>query len=171
MTTPLKKYYDKDFSNCVKVHMRYELRGEFIYGSILYDFTAFTAFTAFYVAQDNLDRAFFEEFLKQMKYGETQFQFNNDVTFPGIKYFAGKYETSGPENFKLRAKAFGDMDWIDKDQIQSSTRVFIYSESDLPDDEVAELKQYAKSHGHNLQFRSHKFVSERKQRQITLNLN
>lgn len=169
--TPLKKYYDKDFSNCVKVHMRSEHEGHLIYGAILYDFTAFTAFTSFYVAEVDMDRQFFERFLEQLKYGQTQFQFNNDVTFPTLKYFSGKYETSGPEDFKLRAKAFGDTEWVDKDQIQSSTRVFIYSESDLPEEEITILKQTAKTFGHNLQFRSHKFVKERKERAFTLNMN
>ena len=167
----LKEYYDKDFNNCVKVHMRLEMRGLFVYGAILYDFTGFMAYTAFYVSQDNLDRSFFEELLRQLKYGETQFQFNNDVTFPLAKYFSGEFETAGPENFRLKAKFYGDTEWLDKDQIQSSRRIFIYSESDLPDNEIKDLKQVAATLGHNLQFRSQKFVTERKKREFILGLN
>ena len=167
----LKEYYDKDFNNCVKVHMRLQLQEIFIYGAILYDFTAFTSFTAFYVAEENIERSFFEELLRQLKYGETQFQFNNDVTFPPVKYFPGVFETSGPFNFKLKAKCFGDTHWTEKDEIQSSRRVFIYSESDLTDAEIAELKQFATSLGHNLQFRSKRFVEERSKREINIYLN
>jgi hypothetical protein len=151
--------------------MRTEHEGYMIYGAIIYDFTAFTSFTSFYVGEQNHNWQFFERFLEKLKYGQTQFEFNNDVTFPTLKYFAGKYETSGPDNFKLRAKAFGDTEWVDKDQIQSSTRVFIYSESDLTDEDIITLKQTAKSQGHNLQFRSHKFAKERKERAFTLNMN
>ena len=167
----LKEYYDKDFSNCVKVHMRLELQGLFVYGAILYDFTGFMAYTSFYVEHENLDRSFFEDLLRQLKYGETQFQFNNDVTFPSAKYFSGEFETKGPENFSLKAKFYGDTEWLDKDQIHSSRRVFIYSESDLSVHDVEELKQLATTLGHNVQFRSQKFVMERKKREFTLGLN
>lgn len=165
----LKEYYDGDFSNCVKVHMRLVMNDVFIYGAILYDFTAFTAFTAFYVSETNHNRSFFETLLSQLKYGETEFQFNNDVTFPDN--FPGEFETSGPFDFTLKAKFYGDTEWLDKNRIQSSTRVFIYSESDLPDNEIADLKEYAASLGHNLQFRSTKFIMERRKRAITVNLN
>ncbi|MBT1706113.1 hypothetical protein [Chryseosolibacter indicus] len=165
----LKEYYDKDFSNCVKVHMRADMNGVFVYGAILYDFTAFTAFTAFYVSETDYHLPFFKELLEQLEYGKTEFQFNNDVTFP--KDFPGEFETSGPFDFKLKARFYGDTDWLDKDRIKSSTRVFIYSETDLHDNEIAELKEHATTLGHNLQFRSKKFMMERRKREITVSLN
>ncbi len=167
----LKEYYDRDFPNCVKVHMRLELQGIFVYGAILYDFTAFTAYTTFYVAEDNLERLFFEELLKQLRYGETQFQFNNEVSLPQAKYFPGRFETKGPENFVLRALSYGDTEWVDKDQIQASRRIFIYSESDFTDEEIRGLKEFATQQGHNLQLRSTKFLTERNQWEFKIGLN
>jgi hypothetical protein len=164
----LKEYYDNDFNHCVKVHMRLEMDGLFVYGAICYDFTAFTAFTSFYVSEENLDRSFFEELLRKLKYGETQFQFDNEVTFPSPKDFPGEFETEGPFNFSLKAKFYGDMDWMDKDEIQSSRRIFIYSESNLPDNEIKDLKQFAGTLTHNLHFRSKKFMMERGEKERTL---
>lgn len=164
----LKEYFDKDFSNCIKLHVILPTGDILVDGVICYDFVAYIAYSSFYVSRGDITKQFYEHLLGQLSYGKTEFQFNNAVTLPSAKEFLGTFNLENKDGFKISAKFFGDTDWIGKDEMQSSKRIFIYSESNLTDDEIRELKITANSLGHNLQFRSEKYRSERSMREKPL---
>ena len=60
---------------------------------------------------------------------------------------------------------------MDKDDIHASRRIFIYSETDFSDESIISLKAYAKSIGHDLQFRGENFRAERSAKAMKPGLN
>jgi len=61
----------------------------------------------------------------------------------------------------VAAKFFGDPDWTTFSEMKGSTRLFVYSETELTIEQVAELKLAARNKGHDLQFRSPVHAAER----------
>src|SRR5581483_328877 len=76
------------------------------------------------------------------------------VTLPSARLFPGQIEIRNTNPFELRASFHGDTEWISGNEIPTSTRVFIYTESRLSADEISQLKQRARDLGERVQFRS-----------------
>src|SRR5436309_11213458 len=72
-------------------------------------------------------------------------------------------DSIGEVGFKIsiRARFHGDPHWTSWKDVSMSRRIFIYSDSDLTDDEILLLQAEGKAVGHDIQFRSHRHVSER----------
>ena len=122
--------------------------------ALLYDFTSFTAFLACYIPGDQHSPQMFFQLIEALQPGKSQVMFGDKVTLPSARTFPGKLEIEEYQPFRLCANFHGDPEWISSNEIPASTRVFIYSESRLNDDQISELKKRGKELGHRVQFRS-----------------
>src|SRR5262249_5863645 len=108
--------------------------------------------------------AYFVELLNKIKHGKTSVTLDSRITLPSGRDFPGQIEVkNAPGDFEIRAKYHGDPTWMSTKEITTSApaRIFIYSESDLPESEILELKREGLTLGHEVQFRSVKYVIER----------
>jgi hypothetical protein len=158
----IREYFDADFNSAARVHVRIPAgNGLNVEAVILYDFSAYTAFLACYVPGAEHDLDFFETFIKGLEYGKTSVQLDGKVTLPSARAFPGQLRVENASPFKMAAQFFGDPGWVSTEHIQATKRVFIYSESQLRDDEISQLKETAQKLGHEIQFRSTKHANER----------
>ena len=159
----LRQYFETDFSNCVKVQVKLEFNGKMQDAVLMYDFNGFLAYFAIYIESKSLDLDFFYKLIGLLEYGKTQVHFRGGVTLPSAKSFPGALEIKNKNPFEICAQFFGDPEWVSSKSIQTSRRIFLYSETDLPENELLELKAMAQEHGHSLPFRSNAYRDRRSQ--------
>ena len=158
----IREYFDADFNSAARVHVKIPAsNGLNVEAVVLYDFSAYAAFLACYVPGAEHDLDFFETFIKGLEYGKTPVQLDGKVTLPSARAFPGRLRVENASHFKMAAQFFGDPGWVSTEHIQATKRVFIYSKSQLGDDEITELKETARKLGHEIQFRSTKHADER----------
>jgi hypothetical protein len=158
----LREFFDTDFSHTVKLHAKFpteELAD--IQAVILFDFSGHMAFFACYVQGADRPLDFFLRLLKALDYGRTQFQLDGKITLPSARTFPGALRVGNTNPLEVLARFHGDVDWLSIHDIQSSRRVFIYSETSLKEADLRSLKSVAKDEGHHLQFRSIEHAAER----------
>ena len=80
---------------------------------------------------------------------------------PSARQFPGELRIENKNPLELLARFFGDPSWISAKDVKSSQRVFIYSETQLTDDELLKLKEEGSKLGHEIQFRSQAYVKGR----------
>ncbi|MFO0885013.1 MAG: toll/interleukin-1 receptor domain-containing protein [Pirellulales bacterium] len=125
---------------------------------VLYDIPAFAAYIAVYIAQTGMDCAFYKDLLKQLLYGRSIFPSSGKIRLPEIKRLNGDLRLYQQPELQVQYKFWGSNVWQNAMEIQATRRVFIYSESDLPTEDIEHLCSYAKSLGHKLEFRDHKYI-------------
>ncbi|MBI5572092.1 MAG: toll/interleukin-1 receptor domain-containing protein [Desulfomonile tiedjei] len=157
----LREYFESDFGYGFRFHIKMPFRDGFIEGMIIYDFASWSAFLALYVPDDDKDIEFFLDLIAAIEYGRTKVNLDGKVSLPLAKEFPGQLQVENKTDFELLAQYFGDTEWMSTKHIPASKRVFIYSETDLPVDEIAVLKRSAKERGLEAQFRSDRFAQER----------
>jgi hypothetical protein len=157
----LREYFETDFGHNFKFHIKLPFREERIDGVILYDFAGFFAFTALYVPGNDKILEFFLDLISEIEYGKTKVDFDGKVTLPPAKEFPGRLLVKNEPDFEMLGQYFGDTEWKSTKDMPTSRRIFVYSESDLPADQVAEFKAEARERGLDVQFRSQTFALER----------
>ena len=157
----IREYYEKDFSHNTRLHVKIPFEGDYIEGSVLYDFAGFFAFLAVYVPEGRGKDLDYLKRLASLSYEKMQVTLNGRVTLPSAKEFHGKLRVENKEDFEVLAKHFGDNEWISTKNIQSSRRLFVYGEIEMSEKELADLKTMAREHGHELQIRGEQFRIER----------
>ena len=100
--------------------------------------------------------------------GTTQFRVDGKVTLPSAKRFHGTLSVENTPDFEISAQFWGSPDPESRKDLESSRRLFIYSESNLTDDEIMQLKKTGKDMGHVVQFRSDWYVIGRTQFEVPL---
>jgi hypothetical protein len=163
----LREYFDADFNYAVRVHVKLPAYEPDIDVIVLYDFSAYTAFIACYIPVSQYTLRDFLQLMEALKPGKTQFNLGDKTNLPSARLIPGRLEVRN-NPFEIRVKFFGDAEWISSQQIRSSPRVFIYSESHLAEDEVMQLKQKGSDIGLQVQFRSTDHASERSQGETPL---
>src|SRR5207302_2156280 len=128
MSSP-RDYFDTDFSYATRVHVRLPANRPDIEVALLYDFSAFTAFLACYVPGTQIPLEAFLQLLEALQAGKSQVTFDGKVTLPSARMFPGNMEVKNTNPFEIRAHFFGDTESISIIEIPTSTRIFIYSES------------------------------------------
>jgi hypothetical protein len=165
----IREYFDADFNYAARMHLKLLSGvGDGIEIVILYDFSASAAFIACYVEGDQHGADFFRNLIGALEYGKTQLQFDGRITLPSARAFPGKLRVENTPIAKLSAQFFGDVEWLSAEQITATRRIFIYSESSLLDNEVIQLKDFAKAAGHDLQFRSLSHAAQRSKQDTPL---
>ena len=157
----LREYFETDFSHCVRVRVKLEYQGGTQVARLYYDFSGFMAFLAIYIEQDSLDLEYFKNLLSSLEYGKTQMHLAGDITLPAAKSFPGSLQIKNENPFEILAQFWGEPDWVSSNSIQASRRLYLYSETDFSESEVLELKETAKEYGHDLQFRSKRYMDRR----------
>jgi hypothetical protein len=122
--------------------------------ALLYDFSAFTAFLACYVPGNQNPPQAFLQLIEALQPGKSQVTLDGKLTLPSARMFPGQLEIKNTNPFELRAQFHGDTEWISSNEIPTSTRIFIYSESQLTDDQISQLKKRGQELGQRVQFRS-----------------
>jgi hypothetical protein len=164
----LREYFENDFLHYLGFHAKIPFCNVFIDSFILYDFASFSAFLAFYVPNDDKDLQFFLDLVSEMKCGAREFTLDGKVTLPPPKEFQGVLRVENKIDFEVLARYYGDSNWVSTKSIPASQRIFIYSESNLADEEIHVLKAKARELGLETQFRSKKFLEERDRMQPPL---
>lgn len=157
----IRQYFDTDFSHATKMHVSFHFDGLKIDSSIFYDFSGYMAFIACYIPEQDKSLDYYLGLIQNLEYGKTPMSFDGKITLPSGREFPGQIRIDNNPKINVQAQFFGDPEWQSIHDIQASKRVFIYSESDLKDEEVIFLKKSAKSLGHELQFRSKKYMEGR----------
>ena len=157
----LRQYFEMDFPQTARFHVKFELTGRTIETCVNYDFTGYFAFVSCYVPWPDLGLDFFIELVKTLHYGKTQFAMDGRITLPSVRQFPGKLHIQNDNPPFILAQFFGDTGWVSTNDIQASRRLLIYSESDLTEREIKLLKEAGAENQHEVQFRSKRHLIER----------
>ena len=157
----LRQYFETDFRNAVRINVRFDCNDDSLEAFLLYDLLAFTSYLACYITGANRDYHFFSSLLKCLQYGKTAFQLNGSIVLPSAKLFPGELIIENKSDFEIGYKFHGEINWRSTKDIKSTTRIYIYSETNLPSEELARLDDEAGRLGHDLVFRSSPFVDRR----------
>jgi len=68
----LHQYYETDFSNAVRMHVKLKIDDTPLEAVVLYDFSAFLAFFSCYVSGKGHNLEYFIKLLHALEYGKTQ---------------------------------------------------------------------------------------------------
>lgn len=157
----IREYYEKDFGFSTKMHIRLPFRDDSIEGIIHYDFNGFSAFLSCFVPGTEKNVTYFIDFLSSISFGTTQVTFDSKITLPSAKEFPGQMRIENKTDIEVQEKFFGDLNWVSTKNINASRRIFVYTESNLNQQDLSLLKEKAQELGHDLQFREETFRMER----------
>lgn len=164
----LRQYYETDFSNAIRVHVTIAYGNDEVEGVLLYDVSAYTAYLSCYLPGSNRQYDDLIGLLHSIKHGQTQLKFTGQITLPAVKQFPGELQINKHRAFEMRYRLFGDPEWRSTSDISSTSRVFLYSETNLEDSSVRLLQDTANSLGYTLQFRSTEYIMGRSKFEIPL---
>jgi hypothetical protein len=164
----IREYFDTDFSYAAKIHCRIQAGPLSVEAKVLIDFAGYKGFVSCFVPGPHHAIADYVELLKKIDYGQP-FGIVGTVTLPAIREFPGELQVKNlPNTVELVARFYGDPSWTPLNEIPTSTRVFIYSESDLEDKDILALKEAGRTLGHQVQFRSPAHAMERSKKEVPL---
>ena len=164
----LRQYFETDFSNTARMHVKFSVEGIDVDAVVLFDFSGYLAYLACYVPERGRKLDFFYSLIRALDYGKTPLHFTGKIILPATKEFYGALKIEHKQDFAILARLFGDPTWVSTKDFQASRRVFIYSESDLTVNEVLSLKEEGRKLGHEIQFRSKEYVTYRTNRETPL---
>ena len=114
----IREYYEKDFSHSTRLHVKVPFEGEYVEGSVQYDFAGYFAFVALYIPEERgKDLEFLKKLVTSLSYGTTQVTFDGKVTIPAAKGFPGIIQVENKEDIEIKVKFFGDTEWISNKNI------------------------------------------------------
>jgi hypothetical protein len=160
----VREYFETDFGYALRVHTRIPSDRFNIEIVILYDFSGYKSFLACYDADSGHTVQYYVDLLSTLKLGATELQLSGKVVLPSARDFPGHLQVNNVKGpFDVLAKFHADPNWISSKDLQASVpaRMFIYSESDLSEDDVLALKTKALPLGYEVQYRSKRHASER----------
>ena len=163
----LREYFDTDFAYAARVHVRLPASGADTEVAVLYDFSAYTAFLACYVSGDQHNLQSFLQLVEALRPG-IAVVLDGKVTLSSARTFPGLLQVRNTNPFVLRARFHGNPEWMSTDEIPTSTRIFIYSESRLTDSEILQLQQKGRDLAQSVQFRSVDHAEARSQSESPL---
>jgi hypothetical protein len=156
-----RQYFDTDFDYVLKVHFKLPSDTEPLDLLLLFDFSSHAVFFSCYVDRKDAPLDFFIQLVNKLRQGSSELLFNQRVTLPSARQFHGELRVKNENPLEIQAKFYADISWISIKDIQLSKRVFIYSETELPDGGLEKLKQTGAQCGYEVQFRSKKYAMER----------
>ncbi len=92
--------------------------------------------------------------------GPTEFKIGGHVGLPDAKSFPGELIVDN-RLFDLKARIFGDNEWVSIHDMGHAKRIFIYSETEPIKKSADRIRDLAKSTGAKVMFRSKKYVENR----------
>ncbi len=165
----IREYFEKDLAGCFRVYCTLPHAGEEVEAIILYDLSVAMAYISLFVPSRDEVGKFCKGLLSSMDYGNIQLRLSGEITLPAPMNFPGEVRIENkPGEFELGYRLFGDPRWRSTKDVTSTMRVFIYSESDLPDEEIIELQKSMETKGFLLQFRGEKYLMMRRKFDVPL---
>lgn len=163
----LREYFETDFSHVARVHITLAHDGTDVEGVVMYDMPLHAAGLALYVTGEGHSLEFFIELLRKVQPGTPMIAANR-ITLPTARHFPGSLKIHNDSELKIGYRLYGDSTWKLANEITSSGRMIIYSESNLPEENIIKLQGVAGEIGHKLLFRSSEYVKERTRCEIPL---
>ena len=158
----LHQYFETDFSHAARVHVKVkDSNNDQVESVLFYDFAGHVAFLGCYIIGESRSLQYFVDLAKALEYGKTQMEFDGRIYLPSIKQFPGKMQIRNKNPLEMLAQFHGDPDWISIGEIGASRRLFMYSETQLAQEEIRTLKRQGRDLGHEIQFRSQDYVTAR----------
>ena len=138
----LRQYFETDFGHVLRVHVAIPIsETDRIEGVWLIDFLGFMSFISCYVPGENQPLEFFLQLIKAIEYGKTRLSFEHKITLPSTRQFPGTLKIENNDPLVIQAQFFGDPGQVSSSDVQMSRRLFIYSETQLSDQELIKLKE------------------------------
>jgi hypothetical protein len=157
----LREYFDADFNYAVRIHIRLKSSGGLpVEGAVLYDFAGYNAFLICYVPGADRSCQFFRDLVVLNAPGG-KVEFDKFISLPSVMQFPGELRIENQPDLEIKARFHGDPDWISSKQIQTTKRIFIYSETQLRDEEILELKVAGRALNREVQIRSLIYAARR----------
>jgi len=163
----LREYFDADFGNAARVYVKPRWGGANAEAAVLYDFSANIAFIACYVAGNQNDSDYFWRLIESFRPG-TPLEPTSQIKLPSASTFPGQLEIKNTSPLTFRARFFANPEWISIDRMNSSGRVFVYSESSLDDSQILALQAKGQEIGLRIQFRGKGHATERSKQERPL---
>ncbi len=154
----LFEYFDQHFPDCLKLSFEISIRNEPVKCNFYFDTRLLTIFVAFYIQRTDRDLSFFREILNKLRLREFPLSKGASFILPDARTVQGNFKIKNESPVEIEFQYFGDNEWFNSSQhFYDSGRVFIYSETELTNKNVNELKEEGKGYNFNIQFRSEKF--------------
>ena len=150
----LKQYFETDFTHVVRLQVTFPVNEGQVEAYWLVDFLGYMSYMSCYVPETNRKLDYFLSLVNSLKYGSTSLRFSGKITLPSARQFPGELRIDNQVQLGLHARFFGDPARIAAANVPMSRRVYIYSESNLNDADIAALKSTGSILGHEVQFRS-----------------
>lgn len=158
----LRQYFETDFDYPIKVNLSHNFQNEGIEGNLLLDVEANAAFVEWYIQGTGRTFNYFIELLKSLpKLGDHVTLGYGGIKLPSAKQCHATFCIKNFETFGVDYQLWGDPEWTSALKAAGTKRLFIYSETDLSEHEIAELKRIAESLNYMLRFRSTKYAQHR----------
>jgi hypothetical protein len=136
----VREYFETDFTPMVRLCGHFEVDGLSIETRMICDFSAFVRFMSVYVTGPEHDLAYYLNILRKIQHSRSQFFFNKNILLPGAWDFPGEMQVfNDPNDFKINVRFHGAGRWRAWTELPTSTRFFIYSEADLPEQDILRL--------------------------------
>lgn len=161
----IRQYFETDFDYAVRVRVRVAGLPSTCEAAMLYDPNAKTAFLALYLPEATHTSDDFLRILSAFQYGKSRFDFAGAVVLPSTRQFHGAVRVENINPLRIEYKLYGDPHFRSLFDTAATTRVFLYSEVDLSDEQVSDLQKNARRIGHDLQFRGKTYARERHKRE------
>jgi hypothetical protein len=158
----LREYFNTDFANALKIYCWHNVAGADVEVVVLCDFSAYFAWVSCYLTGErSLD--FFIRLIDSLQHGQTQLTMGDKVALPAARTVPGVLMISNSNPLEISVRPYGSSDKISWQELTSSRRLVIYSESDLSDDDVRTIQAHGRKSNHQVLFRSTRYVLEKSQ--------
>src|SRR6266545_629542 len=165
----VRQYFETDFNHVVRIHVKFAVtNAEEIEALWLVDFLGYMSFITCYVPGEGRSLDFYLALIRALEYGKTQLMFQHKIGLPAVRLFPGSLTVENTKALGVHAQFFGDPTRILANDVQMSKRVFIYSETQLSEQDLIKLKDAGTKLGHEVQFRSHVHATMRSKHEKSL---
>jgi hypothetical protein len=158
----LRQYFETDFTHVVRIHVTFAVReDQEVEAYWLVDFLGYShSSRAIYPAKSARSSSIWGS-SELSNTARQKLSFRHGITLPAARQFPGSLTIETSNALIVRAQFFGDQDQVSASEVQMSKRVFIYSETQLNEQDLGKLKEEGRNLGHEVQFRSQIYATMR----------
>jgi hypothetical protein len=158
----IREYFEADFNYAVRVHIMLDLDdGTNIEACVLYDLAANSSFFSCFVPGKDNPLEHFSRILRRLHNRKAVVAFDHKITLPAARYAHGAIQVKNENPLDVQMQFYGDSAWSSIREIATTNRIFIYTETQLNDAQIAELKREGAENGQSVQLRSTRHTLER----------
>lgn len=167
----LRQYYETNFPYTMRVVGWLSCDGEEVECTVHYDFNGLTCFLSCIVPETARTFNFFQALIKEIIWGSTRIKLAGKVILPAAMVSPClKLKIENSDELPIAGNFTGDPEWFSTKDMAATRRVFLYTETNLSDEEASLLKRAAKERGIDLQVLAETYRSAREASEIPLAL-